>query len=199
MFIPKYFEMKDLKEIKQFINDHSFATVVTTDNGKPVATHVPLMLREDNENLYLSGHYARANTQWKNLDDNADVLTIFHGPHAFVSSTWYDHENVSTWNYQSIHVYGHSRLLTEDELREDLKLLLDTYEANGKTWDNLTETSQQQIRGIVGFRIDITDIQAAYKLSQNRNDHDYENIISELSLGAAGDRDVAAAMKKLRD
>ncbi|MCG1010751.1 FMN-binding negative transcriptional regulator [Salinicoccus sp. ID82-1] len=183
MYIPKYYQVHDFNEIKSFIRENSFATIVSYDGTRPIATHVPVNIKETEGDLYVSGHFAKGNQQWKTMNDKENVLVMFQGPHGYVSSTWYKDENVPTWNYQSVHLYGTGKILSEEELIEDLIILLNSYEGHrekGATWDNLSETTRQQVKGIVGFRVKVDEVQAAYKLSQNRNEEDYENIIKEL-------------------
>src|SRR5699024_7505331 len=108
---------------------------------------------------------------------------MFNGPHAYISSTWYQSNNVPTWNYQAVHVYGRARVMTEEELQDDLTLLLKKYEKdreNAAICENLSLQTKRQMKGNVGFKIKILDMQAAYKLNQKRNEANYTNIISKL-------------------
>lgn len=184
MFIPTHYKETNVEQIKAFIHKNSFGTIVTTKQGKPIATHIPFMLRKIDDDYYITGHVAYANPQWKTLEDNNDnVLVMFQGPHAYISSSWYKEEDVPTWNYQSVHIYGTAEIMNEEELREDLILLLEKYEKhreNAAVWENLSSQTKKQIKGIVGFKIKINEVQAAYKLSQNRTEADYQNIIEKL-------------------
>ena len=184
MYIPKYFEVTDINEIQDFIQTNSFGTLVTTQQGTPIATHLPLGLNKQGDDYYITGHMAYGNPQWKTFQvENENVLVIFQGPHAYISSTWYKNENVPTWNYQSVHVYGTASIMSEQELEEDLRLLLQKYEhhrENAALWENLSAQTKKQIKGIVGFKIKVEEIQAADKLSQNRNEEDYHNIVNKL-------------------
>lgn len=183
MYIPKHYEIRDNEEIESFIKEHPFATVISHDQSMPVATHLPLILHQEEDRYYLTGHFAKANPQWQTMNDNDNILVIFQGSHAYISSTWYEDEDVPTWNYQSVHVYGKSRLLTEDELLADLTDLLDYYEGpreNGAVWENMSDKTRKQISGIIGFKVEINNVQAAYKLSQNRSKNDHDNIIHQL-------------------
>lgn len=176
--------MKDYEEIKNFIQAHAFATVVSIKEDIPIATHVPVNIYEDDKQLYVSGHLAKGNKQWRTFEDNTSVLVIFQGPHGYISSTWYENEDVPTWDYQSVHIYGESQLLSDKELESDVAKLLDSYEAHredGATWERLSNSTKQQIKGIVGFKIKVNDIQAAYKLSQNKSEKDYANIVEHLA------------------
>lgn len=185
MYIPKYFKVTDFDEIREFIQKNSFGTIVTTKQDKPIASHLPLELHTQGNDYYITGHIAYANPQWKTFEDeNNNVLVIYQGPHSYISSSWYEQENVPTWNYQAVHVYGIASIMSEQELEEDLKLLLQKYERhreNAVLWENLSPQTKKQIKGIVGFKIKIQEVQAAYKLSQNRNEQDNNNIIDKLS------------------
>ncbi|GAA0453485.1 FMN-binding negative transcriptional regulator [Alkalibacillus silvisoli] len=184
MYTPKHYEVKDFEEIIEFIQKNSFGTIVSTNQGKPLATHVPLELHKKGSDYYITGHLAYANSQWKTFNENNEqVLVIYQGPHAYISSSWYKTEDVPTWNYQAVHVYGTVSLMDEEELEEDLIRLLHKYEShrqNPVLWKNFSSQTKRQIKGIVGFKIKLEEVQAAYKLSQNRSEKDYEAIIKNL-------------------
>lgn len=157
--------------------------IITVDQGKPIATHVPLVLDKKGDDYYISGHLAKTNPQCNTLKDNQNVLIIYQGAHSYVSSAWYEKENVPTWNYQAVHLYGESSILSEEETIDDLKSLLAKYERHREDpvlWDNISENTKMQAKGIVGFKVKIHKIEAAYKMSQNRNEKDYNNIIEKL-------------------
>jgi transcriptional regulator len=184
MYIPKYFKITDIDEIREFVHANSFGTIVTTKKGKPIATHLPLELSKKGDDYYITGHMAYGNPQWRTLETCEEVLVMYQGPHAYISSSWYGHENVPTWNYQSVHVYGKASILEEEELKQDLIMLLEKYEKHRKNpilWDKLSpKVLESELKGIVGFKIKVQEIQAAYKLSQNRNEEDYLNIVDQL-------------------
>jgi transcriptional regulator len=163
---------------------NSFGTLITTKKGKPIATHLPLQLMKEEDAYYITGHMAYGNPQWRTFETCEDVLVTFQGPHAYISSSWYEQENVPTWNYQAVHVYGTPFILDEEELKQDLTKLLQKYEKhreNPVLWDKLSPSLlEKELKGIVGFKIQVGEIQAAYKLSQNRNETDYVNIIEQL-------------------
>ncbi|MEY2373124.1 FMN-binding negative transcriptional regulator [Lysinibacillus capsici] len=203
MYVPKYYKVSDLEEIKEFIQHNSFATIVSIRKGKPIAAHIPVLLKKIENDYYLTGHLAYGNPLWKTFEEVQDILVIFNGPHAYISSSWYEHENVPTWNYQAVHVYGKASLIEGIALEQDLTSLLEKYESfreNPVLWDKLSpELLQQEMKGIKGFKIKVEEVQAAYKLSQNRNANDYANIIKELYKEENPHADaVAEAMKKNR-
>ena len=183
MFIPAHQRNDNLSEIKEFIMANSFGVLVSQYQGKPWATHIPLELEINKEGKeVLTAHIAKANPQWREFDQNEEVLCIFNGPHSYISSSWYKEEEVPTWNYIAVHVYGKLKILSEEEVMAHMHRLVDKYEANSKNPISLNDMSPQtlkQIKGVVGFQIEITDIQAKYKLSQNR-EQDHPKIIEEL-------------------
>lgn len=203
MYIPKRFKVEDAQEVWTFMKNHSFATLVTTKEGRPVATHIPVIVRRKEERLIISGHVAYGNPQWRSFDNIEEALVIFQGSHAYISSSWYEEEQVPTWNYQAVHVYGTIRQQTDTELRDDLKQLMATYEQHREhpvLWETVTPSLlEREIKGIVGFVLEVTEVQAAYKMSQNRNAHDYANIVEQLRKEpVSGAAQVAEEMNRLR-
>jgi transcriptional regulator len=187
MYIPKQYRMNQ-DEAVQLMKDNPFALLITVDDQRPIATHIPVEIREEDGKIYATGHLAYGNKQKKTLEDNENVLLIFQGAHAYISSSWYSIEEVPTWDYLAVHAYGTARILTPDELKADLEALLDRYEShreNGRLWHTFDpKLLEDEMKGIVGFKIDITSIEASAKMSQNRSDTDYKNIVTELEKSA---------------
>ncbi|QII47747.1 FMN-binding negative transcriptional regulator [Bacillus paralicheniformis] len=201
MYIPKYFKVENVDEILDFVQKNSFGTIVTTEQGKPITTHLPLGFNKKGDDYYITGHVAYGNPQWRTFETCQDVLVMFQGPHAYISSSWYGHEEVPTWNYQAVHIYGQASILERDELIEELTVMMEKYEKHREhpiLWANLSpQLLENQLKAIVGFKIRVEDIQAAYKLSQNRNDTDYMNITDQLqNEGDPNAEQLAAVMKK---
>ncbi|MFJ5770473.1 FMN-binding negative transcriptional regulator [Psychrobacillus sp. NPDC093180] len=184
MYIPKYYKVTDFEEIREFIQKNSFGTIVTTKKGKPIATHLPLRFSEKDGDYYVTGHMAYGNPQWRTFEESEDILVMFQGPHAYISSSWYEHENVPTWNYQAVHAYGAASILDEEELKQELSEMLLKYEKHRENpilWEKLSpQVLEKELKGIIGFKIKICEVQAAYKMSQNRNEKDYVNIVQKL-------------------
>ncbi len=200
MYIPPKYKNTDLDEVREFVRAHSFAILVNNTEGKPWATHTPLELASNSEGEdILIGHIARANPQWKAFKDHPDVLCIFHGPHSYVSSSWYKEEEVPTWNYIAVHVYGTLEIMEEEEVLEWLSQLVDKHEVEEKDPVSLSQMSHatlRQVQGVVGFRIRIDEVQAAFKLSQGREE-DHGRIIAELaSKEDPGSKQISGMMKK---
>lgn len=95
MYVPKLYAVNDPKEVYAFLKAHPFGTVVTHDGQKPIATHVPLRFHEEDGRTWFTTHIAKNNPQWQTIEDKT-VLLIVQGPDAYVSASWYGHEDVST-------------------------------------------------------------------------------------------------------
>ncbi|WP_419211923.1 FMN-binding negative transcriptional regulator [Maribacter sp. X9] len=199
MFIPEKYKNNDQKDIRNFLKSNSFGILINTINGKPWGTHIPLELSTNSANEeILVGHIAKANLQSKNLVNGDQVLCIFNGPHSYISSSWYRDEEVPTWNYIAVHVYGTVKIQNNDELLAALNTLVDTYEKASEhpiSLKDMSPRTMRQITGIIGFEITIDDIQAVKKLSQNRT-HDHPKIISALEKQGPSEKAVAEEMKK---
>lgn len=200
MYIPHYYKNENLDEIKDFLIQNSFGILINTVDGKPWGTHIPLELDTNaNGQNILVGHISKANPQWKNFNNPSEVLCIFNGPHSYISSSWYKEEEVPTWNYIAVHVYGKVTILDEEQAMASMHKLVDKYEQNSKnpiSLDHMSPKTLRQVKGVVGFQIEITEIQAAYKLSQTRVD-DHPKIISELNeTNDPGSKAIAYKMKK---
>ena len=206
MFIPKINTWNDDADIKAFIKENSFGILVMTDSENlPVATHIPILLEQTQSGTtVLQGHVSKANIASQLIGTASTALVIFQGAHAYVSSSWYEKENVSTWNYTAVHIYGKIRQLTQEELLKNVTHLTEKYE-NGmkqpRQVDSMSEEMvRKELRGIVGFEMTIDKVQAKRKLSQNRNNPDYINIVNELEHAPyAAAQLTGADMKKMRD
>ena len=201
MYIPRRHEEKDKEKIDSFIKENSFAILISVKDGRPIGTHIPLLLEKDAAgNDILMGHISKGNEQKFTLTDGAQVLAIFAGPHAYISPRWYTQMNVPTWNYISVHVYGTIKIVEGEALKAALSRLVNNYEhtlPHPVTVEEIPEkTFQENFRGIVGFEIKVEEIQAAYKLSQNRDEVSYHSVIEHLEEGDDITKGVASEMKK---
>ena len=204
MYIPKLYRNNDLPEIEKFLRKNSFATLVSLHEEKHWATHLPLELEVNEQNQkVLWGHLSRANPQWKSFAENGEVMAIFLGPHTYISPSWYDHVNVPTWNYIAVHVYGKVKITEGEELHRALKRLVEKYEVISQKPVSVEtmpeEYVKKEMKGIVGLEISIDKMEGKWKLSQNRDDENFNNIISELEqLNDMNAKLVAGEMRKLR-
>lgn len=182
MYIPKQFEIKELAVAYDVIQENGFATLCSMHEGIPFATHLPLLLNK--EKNYLYGHFARPNPQWKDIENQA-VLAVFHGPHCYISSSWYEtNQAVPTWNYVTVHVYGEAELIEdEQELTDSLHDMVLKYEAPDSSY-KLQDLDANFLagmnKGIQGFKIKIKKIEGKAKLSQNHSINRQELVINHL-------------------
>ena len=184
MYTPEIYKNEDPESIRAFLKENSFGILINQTNGKLCATHIPIELEinADGKEI-LQGHISKLNPQAEGFAENDQVLAVFSGAHGYISSSWYDHENVPTWNYIAVHVYGRIKIVDETATIEQLKKLVDKYEAGSENpvrVEDLSTKTMREARGIFGFEIEIDEIQATKKLSQNRDDLNYKNIITEL-------------------
>lgn len=184
MYIPKFNLATDRDEIVSFMQRFSFATIISSKNDVPVATHLPFIVAVRDDQVVLTSHFAKANEQWKDLEGRK-LLIIFSEPHAYISTSNYDKElNVPTWNYISVHAYGTARLLTEPA--DAMKVINSTIEAfeqsYGQQWASFPdEYKSKMLNGIVAFEVVVDDLQGKKKLSQNRSESEKDKIIQTLS------------------
>lgn len=204
MYINKSNKETDPQKILDFIRAHSFGTLVTAPQGIPQASHLPFSLESMGENTWeLTAHLAKANFQWKHLQADTEVLVIFQSPAAYISPRWYDHMNVPTLNYMAVHVYGKPKTIEEEEeLYQMLKKQIESYEGKHTDEYNITSLSpsfyKQEVKALVGIKIAINRMEANFKLSQNRDEKNYQNIIQELEkLPDASAQAIAAHMKEV--
>jgi transcriptional regulator len=202
MYIPKHFQANDHAEIISFMQQYSFATLVTSQNNYPEATHLPFLIEQQGESLILSSHFARANPQAADIEAGT-ALVIFTEPHAYISPTNYERElNVPTWNYIAVHAYGQAKVVQDEEMQlAVLEKMVRFYDqAYIQQWQNLPmDYKLKMIKGIVAFDITITDLQAKKKLSQNRTDTEKDHIISSLKNSTdTNEQEIAAYMEANR-
>ncbi|MCL6452177.1 MAG: FMN-binding negative transcriptional regulator [Alicyclobacillus sp.] len=197
MYVPKSFKMNDLNEITKFLHTHRFGILVSTADGQPLATHLPFLY--DTERNVLLAHMAKANPQWRNLEGQT-VLVVFSGPHAYISPSWYKvSASMPTWNYVAVHLYGKCTVIdSEEELAGLLEKTVLFYEPDSELPSKADEPFyRNMMKAIVGFRIDITSVQGAAKLSQNKSVEIQQRIIANLRESAdTGAQDVAQFMQE---
>jgi transcriptional regulator len=190
MYIPKAFQVSDHSVLGEFIEHHSFATLVSMVDGKPFATHLPLLFdRTRSAQGALLGHVARANPQWRVFDGQQETLAIFQGPHAYVSPSWYaTSPAVPTWNYTAVHVYGVPQVIDDEQAFSSLlDRLIAYYEAGmPQPWPGILPADFRAtlMQGIVGFVMPIDRIEGKFKLSQNRSRADQRRVVEHFEMSA---------------
>lgn len=205
MYTPPHFATTDLGWLDWLAEQYPFGTLVSQAEGAPFATHLPVLYRRENEQPILTGHWARPNAQWRDIEGQR-VLFMFQGPHAYVSPRWYvdTPKQVPTWNYVTAHVYGKIRLVPEgEELERIVVSLADRFEAGAATPWRLADAdpaNRARLKGIVGFELHAQSVQIKLKLNQNHPAANVQGVIAGLrATGSAEAAAVADLMQKELD
>jgi transcriptional regulator len=207
MYSPKFNQVVDRAVLIEAMKAYSFAILFgpqsTPESPAPlVATHLPLVVKDEGEHGLLEGHFAKANRHWQSLAGR-EILVVFPGPHSYVSPTFYiDPLSVPTWNYIAIHAYG-TLSLVDDEAGKDALLagLIQQNEpAFAEQWRAMPDGFRRtMLAGITGFRIPITRIEGKFKISQNRDPQERINVHGAHAAGTADQQALAAWMQRLID
>jgi transcriptional regulator len=203
MYHFSYFKEPDKEAVLSFLEEYPFAFLSGCDpNGKPVATQVPMLVEERDNELYLQAHIMRNTDHHKAFMQNPNALLVFTGPSCYVSASWYTNpQSGSTWNYMSVHITGEIQFMKDEALHTFMQKLTLQYEkknlASPTVFNNIPESyKQKMLPAIVGFEIKAAKIDTVFKLSQNKDELDYTNIITKLEAEGGQAVLIAAEMKK---
>ncbi len=200
MYIPSAFRVEDAGKIAAFMQRHSFATLVTFGGSAPFASHLPMLFHpQAGQHGTLLSHMARANPQWRHFASGNEILAIFHGPHSYISPSWYQTEvAVPTWNYAAVHVYGVPTIFSgHEQVVSFLREIVSTYESSfERPWPgNLSESYRDKMmQNIVAFEIPSSRIEAKFKFGQNRPTADTQGVFDALSRADDADSRALANM-----
>lgn len=201
MYIPKQFEFEEKAEKIAFMKQYSFATIVTNKDGLPIATQLPFIITESNGDLVLTAHFALANEQAKYIEENTS-LVIFSAPHAYISPVHYDKvESVPTWDYVTVHAYGKAKIVQEETAKmKALEHMILFYEPSYlEQWDSLSDKFKKgMMRGITAFDLEVNDLQAQKKISQNKTEMERQRIADYLEKSAdSSEKAIANYIRKI--
>lgn len=201
MYHVTHFKEPDRAELLHWMRLYPFVTLCGTDtNGRPQATHIPVLVKEENGSVFLQGHLMRKQEHTQTFISNPAVLAIFHGPHAYVSASVYtDPAVASTWNYLVIHARGTISFKDQTFLIKLLKELTSHFENNIDS-ESLVEKMdphylEEHTKAIIGFEMEVESVEHVCKLSQNRNEESYDRIITFLQRKGGMDREVSELMQ----
>jgi transcriptional regulator len=203
MYNLSYFKEEAGQVLFEFVSAHPFAFITGSyTSGKQVATQIPILIEEKEGILYLQGHIMRNTDHHKAFVENSQVLVVFTGPHTYVSASWYSNPQIgSTWNYMSVHIRGKINFLSEEDLIKLMKKLTLKFEDNNLSsptvYDNLPEAFlKKMLPAIVAFEIKVDEMANVFKLSQNRDEKSYRNIIAHLEKQGGNSLLIATEMKR---
>ena len=197
MFMPDHFRVEDVAEMHALMRAHPFAALVSMTPSGLYGTHLPTVLKNEGTNGTIECHLARANPHWKDLAKGEEAMMIFQGAEGYITPNWYatkaaTGKAVPTWNYAIVHAYGRPAIMNDkDWLRRHVTELSDQQERSEahpwKVSDAPESYVDVMLRGIVGFRFEITRLEGKSKMSQNRETQDRLGVIDGLKARASGD------------
>ncbi|MFZ1306948.1 MAG: FMN-binding negative transcriptional regulator [Ferruginibacter sp.] len=201
MYKFSYYTEQDKEKVIDFIRENAFALITGTGEDYPVATQIPLTIKIKEDKILLEGHLMKKTDHHLAFEKNNKVLVLFTGPHCFVDANWYTDPHMgSTWNYMTVHAKGKITFMDEDGTRNTVKDISDKYAGTSSesAFDNLPkEYIDHMVKAIVGFSIEIEELDNVFKLSQNRDEASQRNIIEELrKTGDANAVAIALEMEK---
>jgi transcriptional regulator len=200
LYVPEFNRIEDRAISLEFMRANPFAILISPSERGPIATHLPLLVQETGGRLILRGHFAKANHHWSIIEQDRESLVIFHGPHAYISPSLYEvRESVPTWNYATVHVYGKGEVLNDSEAEQVLADLIAQFDpAYYAQWQSFSEEYRDKmLRRIVAFEIEATRVEAKFKLGQNRNEAEQDNLIQALERSSdSAVSGVAALMRQ---
>jgi transcriptional regulator len=205
MYNLPYYKDRNASAVLEFMKQYPFAFLSGVDaDQRPVATQVPLLVTEKEGQLFLRGHIMKHNDHHLAFEQNKNVLAVFTGPHTYVSASWYENKQQgSTWNYMSVHAKGTMEFLPDHELRRLLDDLTSHFENDPESpalYKHIPEDYiSRMAKAIVAFEIKVTAIDHVFKLSQNRDQKSFENILEKLKQGSADARAIANEMQKRKE
>ena len=201
MYKLKYFTEEDNEKVMGFMKANSFAIIISNGDPFPVATHIPLEIQQENDNITFTGHIMKNADHHQAFVKNENVLVIFNGPHCHISASWYTPPNVaSTWNYITVHAKGRIRFGDEVFTRKLVEELTDKYEnpESEAAFNKLpVEYVNRLVKAIVGFTIEVESIDNVFKLSQNHDEITRKSIIAHLHKNGSDDeKHIATEMEQ---
>jgi transcriptional regulator len=202
MYDLPYFKARDQATVLDFIRQHPFAVLIGSCEGRPVATQVPILIDErEDGHRFLRGHMMRNTDHHKAFAQNSAALCLFTGAHTYVSASWYSNPQTgSTWNYMSVQARGKIRFLGEPELLNILEQTTARFEADENSpalFRHLPKAYVDSLKnGIIGFELEVLELENVFKLSQNRDEASYENIIQHLHAQGGDARIIGDEMRQ---
>lgn len=204
MYNYPHYKEEDRENVIAFMRQNPFVMLIATDkHGRIEATQIPVLIDERDGKIFISGHIARKMSHEKALEENPNALLIFTSAHTYVSGTYYtgNLQQASTWNYISIHARGELKWMDEEGLIAFLKKFTLYFEkgdtASTTIYDNLPEEYLAKLRkAIIGFEMEVTELENVYKLSQNRDEKSYDNIVTQLKQQAGDGKIIGELMEE---
>ena len=197
MFLPDHFRVEDVAEMHALMRARPFAALVSTTQAGLYGTHLPTVLKDEGTFGTIECHLSRANPHWKDLAEGGEAMMIFQGPDGYITPNWYatkaaTGKAVPTWNYAIVHAYGRPAVMKDKDwlLRHVTELSNQQERSEAHPWkvsDAPDSYIDVMLRGIIGFRFEITRLEGKWKMSQNREPQDRVRVVEGLKARATGD------------
>lgn len=185
MYIPDHFSVHHQNDIEAFISENRFGVFIFCQNNNFEASHLPFTYTKVDHQYALEFHIARENPLAKMIQNDTSALFVIQGAHGYITSSVYHHANVPTYNYEAVHLHGKIKLMDENELKHHLESLTNEFEKQNQTKLELGQLPKELLtnyfKEIIGFKLHAQKIEASFKLSQNRNKADFDEILNDLS------------------
>ncbi|AWB93085.1 FMN-binding negative transcriptional regulator [Aeromicrobium chenweiae] len=178
---PEY-ATDDERVVRRLIAENPWGMIVSHHDGDLVASHYPMLLDEDAEQLTILTHVGRPDEQIHGLGES-EVLLVFQGPHGYVSPSWYapGSSRIPTWNFSTVHCHGTPQVLSDEENLAVLTRLTAHFEQRVEEPMWLDQESGAQVaKGTVGLRIPIDRFTTKVKMSQDKDPVSVQSVIDHL-------------------
>ncbi|WP_298300113.1 FMN-binding negative transcriptional regulator [Hydrotalea sp.] len=204
MYHLPHFKANHPEDVFAFMQAHPLVTLCgTTSEDWPVATHIPILIHQRNDTIFITGHLMRNQVHTNAFEVNPKVLAIFQGADSYISASWYSQPSqASTWNYMSVHASGIMRFLDDKALYELLVQQTRYFEGQSHSVADVDKMStdyvQENMKAIVAFEIEVTACNHVFKLSQNKDAQSFHSVVTHLQNGNALQKDLANEMLKTK-
>ena len=202
MYKFNYFTEEDNEKVIAFMKENSFAIITGAGNDYPVATQIPLDIKQTNGKILLSGHLMRNTDHHKAFLKNENVLIIFNGPHCYVSASWYTNPNSgSTWNYMTVQAKGTIKFGDEADTKMAVEAITNKYEKpeSAAAFNKLSEEYVNRlVKAITAFSIEVESLDNVFKLSQNHDEETRKSIIGHLRKNGSDNERIIAEEMEIR-
>jgi transcriptional regulator len=185
MYKVSQFEEKDSEKVLEFMEAHSFVTLIGFDGTYPVATQVPILINKTANGIRLIGHIMIKTDHFSAFNKHENVMVLFTGPHAYISASVYEQPaSASTWNYSAIQAKGKLKLMNSEGTRNAITQLTDRFEdpnSSPAAFHSMDDSYiEKHLKTIAGFEILLEEINTVFKLSQNHNENNRKAIVKNL-------------------
>lgn len=204
MYNYPHYKEQDKEKVVEFMSSHPFITLIGCDSqGRIELTQIPVLVEEKDGKIFIRGHIAKKSDHHRAFEENPNVVALFTGSHTYVSGTWYagNPQQASTWNYISVHARGRIKFQDEAALIDLLKKLSLHFENDNRSsstiYENLpVEYKERLVKAILAFQLEVTELDNVYKLSQNRDEKSYDNIVMQLKKQEGDAKEIGELMEK---